>query len=54
MKPMNKVRIGIVGCGNISSAYLKYAKLFDFLEVAACADLIAQAGPGPGHHLWRA
>ena len=33
------VKIGIVGCGNISAAYLKIAPTFDILEVAACADL---------------
>ena len=31
------VKIGIVGCGNISAAYLKIAPTFDILEVAACA-----------------
>jgi len=33
------VKIGIVGCGNISGAYLKIAKGFPILEVAAVADI---------------
>jgi predicted dehydrogenase len=37
---MDKVRIGIIGCGNISGAYLKYAQLFPkVVEVVAVADL---------------
>jgi predicted dehydrogenase len=37
---MDKVRVGIIGCGNISGAYLKYARLFPtVIEVVACADL---------------
>ena len=35
-------KIGIVGCGNISGAYLKIAPTFDNLEVAACADIIPE------------
>ena len=33
--------VGIVGCGNISSAYLDLAPLFGAIEVRACADLDA-------------
>ncbi|HHX64779.1 MAG TPA: Gfo/Idh/MocA family oxidoreductase [Chloroflexi bacterium] len=36
---MTTVKIGIVGCGNISAAYLRTARLFRILEVAACADI---------------
>jgi predicted dehydrogenase len=36
---MKRSRIGVIGCGNISSAYLRACKMFDFIEVAACADL---------------
>jgi len=37
---MEKVKIGIVGCGNISSIYLKNCtQVFEILDVAACADL---------------
>src|SRR5713226_9517765 len=38
--PMNrKTSIGIIGCGTISSTYLKAARLFDILQVVACADI---------------
>lgn len=34
-----KVRVGIIGCGNISQAYFNGARLFEILDVVACADL---------------
>lgn len=34
-----KVKVGIVGCGNISPAYFKGCRPFDILEVVACADI---------------
>ncbi len=34
-----KTPIGIIGCGNISTAYLKATRLFDILQVVACADI---------------
>jgi predicted dehydrogenase len=37
-----RVKIGLVGCGNISSAYLKNMPNFDILDVAACADLLPE------------
>lgn len=37
------VRIGIIGCGAISGAYLTYARNFPILEMAACADLNVDA-----------
>lgn len=36
---MDKLGIGIIGCGNISSAYLRLAPLFKALEMRAVADL---------------
>ena len=36
---MDDLRIGIIGCGNISSAYLKLAPLFRGLQLAAVADI---------------
>lgn len=33
------MKVGIVGCGNISDIYIKNIKQFDILGVAACADL---------------
>ena len=40
---MNKVKIGIIGCGNISSIYLKnLSTMFEITEVSACADIILE------------
>jgi predicted dehydrogenase len=40
IRPMNeKVRVGVVGCGAISAAYLRASKTHPILEMAACADL---------------
>jgi len=39
---MNKTNIGIIGCGNISDAYLKGAARSDLIEVRAVADLDAE------------
>lgn len=36
---MERVKIGMIGCGNISSIYLKMTKTFPILEVVALADL---------------
>lgn len=36
---MSKLGIGIIGCGNISTAYLKLAPLFKSLEMRAVADM---------------
>src|SRR5919107_1598401 len=36
---MTKLGVGIIGCGNISSAYLKIAPSFRNLEVRAVADM---------------
>jgi predicted dehydrogenase len=35
------VRVGVVGCGNISGIYLKNCSAFESVRVAACADLDA-------------
>ena len=37
---METIKIGIVGCGNISAAYLRTAQTFRILEAVACADMI--------------
>ena len=39
---LKPVRIGIIGCGNISDIYFTNLRKFDVLEVAACADLIRE------------
>ena len=37
---MSKVtKLGIIGCGDISNAYIELSRLFRGIEVAACADL---------------
>ena len=36
---MNKLGVGIIGCGNISTAYLRLAPLFKALEMRAVADI---------------
>jgi predicted dehydrogenase len=36
------VRVGVVGCGVISAMYLKNAKRFPILDVAACADALPE------------
>ncbi len=39
---VQKVKIGVVGCGNISPIYFKAGKKFDILDIVACADLIPE------------
>ncbi|MCS6859914.1 MAG: Gfo/Idh/MocA family oxidoreductase [Abditibacteriales bacterium] len=39
---MDKVKVGVIGCGAISANYLKNARNFPILEVVACADLIPE------------
>jgi predicted dehydrogenase len=34
-----KIKVGIIGCGNISNAYFKGCAAFEILEVVACADV---------------
>lgn len=36
---MEKTKVGLVGCGNISDTYLKSCPTFEVLEVVACADI---------------
>jgi len=36
---MEKTKVGIIGCGKISSIYLQMCKLFEILDVVACADI---------------
>lgn len=42
-KSTQKLRIGVVGCGNISLAYLRNAPLFHGVEIRACADINADS-----------
>ncbi|MCA9964568.1 MAG: Gfo/Idh/MocA family oxidoreductase, partial [Anaerolineales bacterium] len=34
-----KVKVGIIGCGNISPRYVDGCRKFDILDLVACADL---------------
>jgi predicted dehydrogenase len=36
---LKRVGVGIIGCGNISPAYLKAAKTFPILDIVALADV---------------
>ena len=36
---MSKIKVGIIGCGNISSIYMENIPTFGHLELVACADL---------------
>ncbi|WP_127580262.1 Gfo/Idh/MocA family protein [Paenibacillus koleovorans] len=36
---MKKLKVGVIGCGKISGAYLNKARHFDCYEITACADL---------------
>jgi len=38
----SKVKVGVIGCGNISGIYLKNAKILRNIEVVAVADLILE------------
>ncbi len=48
MSSTPKVRVGIIGCGNISQAYFNGAKLFEVLEVVSCADINPEVAVGQG------
>ncbi len=36
---MDKVQVGIIGCGNILPAYVKGCRSFEILDLTACADI---------------
>ncbi|HOZ49492.1 MAG TPA: Gfo/Idh/MocA family oxidoreductase, partial [Candidatus Hydrogenedentes bacterium] len=38
---MKPVKVGIIGCGNISDIYFTNCRRFENVEVVACADIIA-------------
>jgi predicted dehydrogenase len=40
---MTKLKLGLIGCGNISPLYLKAVQHFDVLEYVACSDLNREA-----------
>lgn len=39
---MQPLRVGIIGCGTISSIYLKNSALFESFDVTACADIVLE------------
>ena len=43
VKGVAPVRVGLIGCGTISPAYLRAAATFDILEFAGCADINPEA-----------
>jgi predicted dehydrogenase len=43
------MRVGIVGCGNISDIYVRTAKLFKDIEIIACSDIIPAAANRLAH-----
>jgi hypothetical protein len=45
---MRRVGIGIIGCGNISTAYLKAAQRFPVLDIKAVADMRSEAAEKRG------
>jgi predicted dehydrogenase len=40
---MTNIKLGIIGCGNISNAYFSACKRFPFMQVTSCADLVFAA-----------
>ncbi len=45
---MNEVGVGVIGCGNISPAYLKAAKTFPILRIVALSDMNPAAAEARG------
>jgi predicted dehydrogenase len=43
------MRVGIIGCGNISDVYVRTAKLFNDIEIIACSDIIPAAAQRLAH-----
>ena len=37
---VKKAKVGVIGCGNICGIYFQNGKVFDILDIAACADLV--------------
>jgi predicted dehydrogenase len=53
---MKTTKIGIVGCGNISGIYFEAGRVFDILDIVACADLLPERASAKAaeHHIPRA
>jgi predicted dehydrogenase len=39
---INPAKVGIIGCGNISDIYFQAGKVFEAIDIVACADLISE------------
>jgi predicted dehydrogenase len=39
---MSKLRIALVGCGNVAMSYLRNAAMFNGVELRACADVVPE------------
>ncbi|GGJ02043.1 dehydrogenase [Alicyclobacillus cellulosilyticus] len=39
MTPRETIKVGVVGCGNISAVYLRNLRSYDVVDVVACADI---------------
>lgn len=39
---MSPIKVGIIGCGNISDIYFSAGKTFEDIEIVACADMIME------------
>ena len=37
---MDKLSVGVIGCGMVSDSYLKTLQRFDHVEFGACADMM--------------
>lgn len=40
---MEPLRVGVIGCGNISDLYFQSGKRFESFDIVACADIVQQA-----------
>ena len=43
MRVSTPARVGLIGCGNVSPAYLRAASRFPQLEVVVCVDIVPEA-----------
>ena len=46
-----ELRVGVIGCGNISTAYFTLAPLFRGLKITACADMNMAIGASAGREV---
>ena len=42
-KKVTSLRVGVIGCGNISGAYFTHKSTFAAMKIVACADLVPAA-----------